>query len=61
MKFDKEIENFRYDKTQYDKILYSPKYDKHPKSSKFWNVNWDKKYSKRFGRMKINFDAEYGR
>ena len=43
------------------KIFYSPKYDKHPKSSKFWKVNWDKKYSKRFGRMKINFDAEYGR
>ena len=43
------------------KILYSPKYDKHPKSSKFWKVNWDKKYSQRFGKMKINFDAEYGR
>ena len=39
------------------KILYSPKYDKHPKSSKFWNVNWDKKYSKRFGRMKIHFES----
>ena len=31
------------------KIFYSPKYDKHPKSSKFWNVNWVKKYSRRFG------------
>ena len=43
------------------KVFYPPKYDKNPNSSKFWNVNWDEKYSKSFGRMKINFDAEYGR
>ena len=42
------------------KFFNFPKYDKHPNSSKFWNVNWDNKYSKRFGRMKINFEAEYG-